>query len=937
MVCILKSEVEVKWLLAAALLFFLNPDQAWAQHITEIKVENLKATSVIGEDGKQLTLNRPLVSFEVNGKPFFSSDRSPLEITFMSEVIPQKGIKAIVSFKNISPDTVKLSNVVPFGREGNEVCITGLGNHGLSRTHLFLQGRKPVNVIVPDNAWELGYAGLELHEDQKLFGLVRRDVSSMVKATRRRFETIILPGGSVSYNLFADYYSGYWQAGVREAFQKQYLYDVDDFDSSLFQRQDLRWINKAYVMHLLMGWDKEFYDGAKGEFQLNDFIKRGKKLFGGDDVVCIWPTWPTLGVDQRNQFDLYRDLPGGLKQIRAVADSARAQGAKFFVAYNPWDASTRSEGHLQGLAYLIKETSADGVVLDTKGESSRELQEAADKVKPGVVMYSEGMAVPEDMQGIISGRVHNALYYPPMLNLNKFIRPDFAIFRVAEVYKEPIQREYAVAFFNGYGTEINQFAPGHPDWEEEQYRFLGKTTRILRENTSLFTSDYNPLIPTLRDSMWVNEWSSRDKTVYTIFSLKPEGFHGPLFELKNVSSSRCIDLWKHEEIEVKNVGDKFYAMLNIDGFDVRELGTNNEGNVSSIARFKPSLITHIAGNLLTGQCKPGSLIKVWKGNPSYDKEPFTIKTSDNSQFSVSLSKQFGRYEGKLVVQAFHNNELIDEQILILKPGTPRLVSEVGKTPVVSKLPSEMVKIPAGKFKVHFTQGDEFIPYPKDHINEEVSMPAFAMDRFPVTNADYKHFLEASGYQPADTANFLKHWINQQMPAGQENFPVTYISHEDAKAYATWAGKRLPTELEWQYAGQTPAGNEWPWRQIKPVTRKETYVTETLTVKNIEGIDARNCNLGDGLLYPVGKYKKGVNAYGLHDLVGCVWQLTNDVYENGSYRYVMMKGGSYFKPSSSWWYVQGGPRELHYRQFLLRVSQGFERNATVGFRCVKDLN
>ncbi|MDZ7647454.1 MAG: hypothetical protein U5K54_09855 [Cytophagales bacterium] len=86
------------------------------------------------------------------------------------------------------------------------------------------------------------------------------------------------------------------------------------------------------------------------------------------------------------------------------------------------------------------------------------------------------------MQGIISGRVHNALYYPPYLNLNKFIRPDFAIFRVAEVFKEPIQREYAVAFFNGYGTEINQFAPGHPEWEDEQNSYLGRTTKILREN-----------------------------------------------------------------------------------------------------------------------------------------------------------------------------------------------------------------------------------------------------------------------------------------------------------------------------------------------------------------------------------------------------------------------------------------------------------------------
>ena len=75
----------------------------------------------------------------------------------------------------------------------------------------------------------------------------------------------------------------------------------------------------------------------------------------------------------------------------------------------------------------------DGMVLDTKGESIKELQDAADKVRPGVIMYSEGMAVPKDMPGIPSGRVHNALYYAPMLNLNKLIKPEFAIFRVAEL------------------------------------------------------------------------------------------------------------------------------------------------------------------------------------------------------------------------------------------------------------------------------------------------------------------------------------------------------------------------------------------------------------------------------------------------------------------------------------------------------------------------
>jgi iron(II)-dependent oxidoreductase len=388
-----------------------------------------------------------LISFEVNQKEYSSDQQSPLIISYQTKTYDRSGVYGTIQFLNSTSDTLTLSNVVPFGRMNTMTYITGLGTHRLSRTHLFIPERKPINVIVPDNAWELGYSSIIINDKVNLFGLVRRDVASLAHATRKRFETILAPGGSVTYDFYADLFTGNWQTGLREVFQKRYLYDVKDFDDTLYRREDLAWIRKAYVMHLMMAWDKDFYDDTKGGTQFKNFYEKGVKQFGGDDVLCIWPTWPTLGVDQRNQFDLYRDLPGGLPGLQTAANELRNVGTKLFVAYNPWDESTRTEGHIKGLTDLLSGTSADGVVLDTKGESSRELQDAADNVKPGVVMYSEGMAVPKDMQGIISGRVHNALYYPPMLNLNKFIRPDFAIFRVAEVYKEPIQREYAVAFF----------------------------------------------------------------------------------------------------------------------------------------------------------------------------------------------------------------------------------------------------------------------------------------------------------------------------------------------------------------------------------------------------------------------------------------------------------------------------------------------------------
>jgi formylglycine-generating enzyme required for sulfatase activity len=68
-------------------------------------------------------------------------------------------------------------------------------------------------------------------------------------------------------------------------------------------------------------------------------------------------------------------------------------------------------------------------------------------------------------------------------------------------------------------------------------------------------------------------------------------------------------------------------------------------------------------------------------------------------------------------------------------------------------------------------------------------------------------------------------------------------------------KRLPTELEWQYAAQTPEMNEWPWRQTTPVKRKIEFVNATLSATSIEGIDSAMCNLGDSKLNPVGSFSE----------------------------------------------------------------------------------
>lgn len=821
----------------------------------------------------------------------------------------QPGQQMILTIMNRSDDTVVIENVVPFGESPDRIHITGFGPWALARTELCRPGLGNVGVILPDNAWEMGYGTLSVDEGHSLCAIARRQ--SVTNGVKRRYQTYLYPGGTVEYIFHIDFYTGAWQNGLKLMFQERYLYDLEDFDDTLFRRKDLSWIRNDYLMTLQFGWNHEWYDHPAGGYRFNELLDEGIRLMGGWDVFGIWPTWPALGVDQRNQWDLYADLPGGLGKLRELSQSARSKGTRFFIAFNPWDQSTRAENPYTGMAHLIDALDADGVVLDTRGSSSRELQHAADSVRCGVVMYSEGMAVPKDMPGIISGRVHDALFLPPPLNLNKLIRPDFAIFRVCQLSQGRIHREIAVAFFNGYGTEINTFAPGRPDWIKEDFRTLGRTTMILRENSSAFNSfGWTPLIPTLRDSIWVNEWPGDRKTIFTVLSLVPEGIDQPLFRSEAPAGYHLISLWHHEELLPDTLEGGTFCPVRTDAFNRSYLGSRMEGSIDCIALLPEILEAELIADTLDITASTGDRIIVWPGNPSYQN---SSRTFTSWPVREKLSGLFGRYEGKFVIQLFSGTELLDERVLWLEPGTPRLISKSVPTEPAVSPPEGMTEIRPGRFVTDPETPSDFIPYP-DYHESEMQMHRYFMDIYPVTNHQYYEFIRATGYQPEDTSRFLMHWQNGMYPEGSGDYPVAFVSLEDAQAYALWAGKRLPTEAEWQYAAQGTDGRIYPWGNE---------------------MDSTRCNAGVGRMTPVNNYPSGASPSGVQDLVGNVWQLTNDMYDNGSCYYIIIRGGSYYDPTSSWWYVKGGPQPLNRTQMLLRVSPGFERNATVGFRCIMD--
>jgi formylglycine-generating enzyme required for sulfatase activity len=198
-----------------------------------------------------------------------------------------------------------------------------------------------------------------------------------------------------------------------------------------------------------------------------------------------------------------------------------------------------------------------------------------------------------------------------------------------------------------------------------------------------------------------------------------------------------------------------------------------------------------------------------------------------------------------------------------------------------------------------------------HIN------AFWIDKYPVTNAQFKKFLDATHYHPQDDLNFLRDWKDGTFPSGWDNKPVTWVSLEDARAYAAWAGKRLPHEWEWQYAAQGSDGRLYPWgnrwnAEAVPIPDKS---------RTMRGPDA------------VDSHPQGASPFGVLDLVGNVWQWTEEFTDEHT-RAGILRGGSYYQPQGSIWYFPQGYK-LNQHGKLLLMSPSMDRSGALGFRCVQD--
>ena len=113
------------------------------------------------------------------------------------------------------------------------------------------------------------------------------------------------------------------------------------YQGTEYERPELAWTQHVYSQVQMLIWDRTFFDPDKNQYTVDRFLAEVEGRLGPIDAVLIWPLYPNLGVDDRNQFDLIRDLPGGVSGVRHMIDEFHARGVRVFFPTLAWDTGTR--------------------------------------------------------------------------------------------------------------------------------------------------------------------------------------------------------------------------------------------------------------------------------------------------------------------------------------------------------------------------------------------------------------------------------------------------------------------------------------------------------------------------------------------------------------------------------------------------------------------
>ncbi len=643
------------------------------------------------------------------------------------------------------------------------------------------------------------------------------------------------------------------------------------FDPSRYELPALKWAQSSFMQPQLMVQDRYFYDPVAGKYTVDRYLDDLEKRYGGIDAVLVWATYPNMGIDTRNQHDMVRVMPGGVEGVRQMVADFHRRGVKVLFPMMMWDQGTKDPGKPWpvAIAEFMKEIDADGINGDTQDGIPLAFSLAAEKVGHPLAFQPEGGPHDEALSWNVLTWGQYQFQVVPTVDRYRWLEPRHQV-NISDRWNHDKTDDLQFAFFNGEGWESWENIWGI--WNGVTPRDAEATRRVATIERGvapfLVSQDWEPFYPMRLYGVFASRWPRKDQTLWTIVNRNQYDVAGRQMAVPHKQGMRYFDLYHGLELSPAQEGDK------------------------SILSFATE--AHAYGAVLETAGEPDGRIRDLM-----------------SKMKGLTSKPLSDYSHEWVPL---------RQELVQVPQTER----------ASSAPEGMISIPAADylFKVEGIEiegsndvgVDVQYPWedtPRRFHEHRISIKTFYIDKYPVTNREFKKFLDESHYHPKDDLNFLSDWRAGNYTVSWDNKPVTWVSQEDARAYAKWAGKRLPREWEWQYAAQGLDERKYPWgnswdASVVPIPDKGR------TMRGPDDVD----------LHP-----KGTSPFGVSDMVGNVWQWT-DEYVDERTRGAILRGGSYYQPQGSIWYFPQAYQNNQHGKLLL-MAPGYDRSATLGFRCAKD--
>lgn len=744
-------------------------------------------------------------------------------------------------------------------------------------------------------------------------------------------------------------------------------YYISMINRSLYSSARVNRSSATYVSVQTMIHDRNLYDPILRKWTPEKYLRDLKMRFGGVDQVLLWAGYPNLGIDTRNQFDILDSVPGGIKSaVRSLKNADPELMVQ--LPYKPWDISTRGLGlkDHEALARIVVESGADGInadtmfsTMDSKGNLApmSTFFDAAERrgmhdmiIEPELGLSYGYLLTNVTTQSwqyhlqTCSNCLDNAPF-KPLVSIQKFlVRKSMP--HVCGRWASQRSNEILTAYFNGVGyvawENIWGIWNGIHDRDAE---LLRRASAILRHFHPFLSDDEVEWLPHYP----VESVSSRGKG---IFASKFVGPHKELWLLINTAleDASAAD-WS---LAVPQGG-----MQNSDFYDIYK-GVKIEAQASAKCLVK-SCSDNAATLIVSVPMESrsvGAVLRIrQKEKLSVLDNAFLGKMQElTSNKLVRYSDRWGPVAAQHLVlpASAHRMTKPDTAKMVMVPGSASFQFHARGLEIEGFLNDRSVMDIWEGVDVQYPWESIPTKYHKPHI---LAIADLLFDKHPVTNADFYKFVQSTSYVPDDTGNFLHHWggtcerpahTDCRMPAEIAQQPVVFVSIEDARAYCTHAGKRLPREWEWQHAAQGgdplrqyPWGSDWLQKLMPPVHD-----------------DARTFRMAS-----VGQFPEGVSKHGIEDFVGLVWHWT-DEYLDAHTRSAVLKGGSAFQPQNSgnpryqqWYFpgldgnwTQGNPWEPPYSNSPKNYSQlyrltvhakylimapSYDRAGTVGFRCVAD--